>query len=208
MSTRSKRSYDSTRRREGAEANRLRVLSAARMMFSRRGIDAVSIEEIAARAKLSAPTIYALFKSKAGILHALMEQALFSPSFRAEQEKLLSIDDPVAMLVQTAAISRAIYDSEAQAMGLMRGVSAFSPTLREQEAKFEKLRFDMQKVRLELLFARSLQRPGIDLVSARQILWMYTSRDIYRILVVDCKWPPDRYQSWLAETLVATLTRN
>jgi hypothetical protein len=35
---------------------------------------------------------------------------------------------------------------------------------------------------------------------------MYTSHDLYRIPVIDRKWPPDKYQAWLAEMLIAALT--
>ena len=34
---------------------------------------------------------------------------------------------------------------------------------------------------------------------------MYTSRDIYRMLVHESGWTPDQYQSWLSDTLVTTL---
>ena len=34
---------------------------------------------------------------------------------------------------------------------------------------------------------------------------MYTSRDVYRMLVHDGGWPPDRYQEWLSRTLLEAL---
>jgi hypothetical protein len=34
---------------------------------------------------------------------------------------------------------------------------------------------------------------------------MYTSRDVYRMLVHAGGWTPDRYESWLSETLVSAL---
>ena len=40
---------------------------------------------------------------------------------------------------------------------------------------------------------------------ARRILWMYTSRDVYRMLVHESGWSPDRYQEWLARTLLDAL---
>jgi hypothetical protein len=41
--------------------------------------------------------------------------------------------------------------------------------------------------------------------TARSILWMYTSRDVYRMLVHESGWTPDRYQQWLSDTLVNAL---
>ncbi len=38
-------------------------------------------------------------------------------------------------------------------------------------------------------------------------MWMYTSREIYRMLVVDGGWSPDEYQEWLAATLMEALVK-
>lgn len=89
----------------------------------------------------------------------------------------------------------------------MRGASAFSPALRKLEQEFEKIRFEMQEERVRLLFAQSKQKSGLGIDEARRILWMYTSRDIYRMLVQEGGWTPDQYQKWLSETLVNALVR-
>jgi hypothetical protein len=34
---------------------------------------------------------------------------------------------------------------------------------------------------------------------------MYTGRDIYRMLVSETGWSPDRYQEWLSRTLLDAL---
>jgi hypothetical protein len=73
------------------------------------------------------------------------------------------------------------------------------------ESQLEKLRFSMQKERVELLFAQGKQRKGLPIEEARRILWMYTSRDVYRLLVHEGGWTPDRYEQWLSETLLYAL---
>ncbi len=45
----------------------------------------------------------------------------------------------------------------------------------------------------------------LDVEQARRILWMYTSRDVYRMRVQDGGWSPQRYQEWLSRTLVEAL---
>lgn len=60
---------------------------------------------------------------------------------------------------------------------------------------------------MRLLFDQGKQAEGLGFEQARRILWMYTSRDVYRMLVQEGGWPPDRYQTWLSETLVRTLVR-
>ena len=87
----------------------------------------------------------------------------------------------------------------------MRGSSAFSPALKKLEQEFEKVRFDMQQDRVKRLFEERRAKEGLTLDDARRILWMYTSRDVYRMLVHEGGWSPERYQEWLSQTLLATL---
>jgi AcrR family transcriptional regulator len=205
MSSRSKRPYDSRQRKEAAEATQARILAAAKFLFSRRGIDKVTIDEIAKRAGVASSTVYALYSSKVGILRALMQAALFGPSFQMAQEVLTQTKDPAKLIELTAHVARAIYESESAELGLLRGASSLSLELRKLEAEFEKIRLEMQRERVELLFAGGLARQGLDREKARQIMWMYTSRDIYRMLVDESGWTPDEYQSWLAHRLADAL---
>jgi hypothetical protein len=77
--------------------------------------------------------------------------------------------------------------------------------LRKAEQELERRRYTMQEARVRLLFREAKARPGLALEEARRILWMYTSREIYRMLVQEGGWSPDKYQAWLAETLVSSL---
>lgn len=205
MSTQQKRQYVSKTRSQAADATKARVLRAARALFVRHGIDRTTVAQVAAKARVSVPTVYALYKSKEGILRELMSAALFGQGFQAAHAKLKGISDPIKLIALTAHVARAIYNAESSELGLMRGASAFSPPLRKLEREFEKIRFDMQEERVRLLFAQSRQKKGLGLDEARRILWMYTSRDVYRMLVHESGWTPDQYQSWLSETLVSSL---
>ena len=102
MRKRSRRTYDSARRRRAAEARRDGVLTAARRLFARRGIDGVTITEIATEARVAPSTIYAAYKSKAGILRALMRAALFGERFQAVQSMLHEVTDPVQLIARSA----------------------------------------------------------------------------------------------------------
>ena len=82
MSNRPKRAYDSRRREKAAAATRKRVLRTATTLFTRRGIDAVTINELAEQAGVSGATVYALFKSKEGVIRALVERGLFGSKYQ------------------------------------------------------------------------------------------------------------------------------
>ncbi len=204
MSTR-KRRYRSTRREQSAEETRLRVLVAAKALFARHGIDRVTIAQIGARAGVAGSTVYALYKSKDGILQAIMRAALFGDRFQSAQACLSDVTDAAMLVALTANVARAVYESEAAELGLMRGASAFSPALRKIEAELEEIRFDMQAARVKLLFAQSKARTGLSPLTARRIMWMYTSRDVYRMLVQEGGWTPAHYQLWLSATLLEAL---
>ncbi|HZZ92285.1 MAG TPA: TetR/AcrR family transcriptional regulator [Usitatibacter sp.] len=200
-----RRRYSSPVRDQAADATKARVLKAAKDMFTRSGIDRVTISKIAIRANVSVPTVYALYKSKEGILRALMTTALFGPAFQAAHAALSGVTDPIRLITLTAEVARRIYEGESTDLGLMRGLSAFSPALRKIEQEFETLRLEMQEDRIDRLFADAKANPDLSKEEARRILWMYTSRDIYRMLVQEGGWTPDQYQEWLARTLVTNL---
>jgi hypothetical protein len=136
-----------------------------------------------------------------------MESALFGDRFAAATKLVEGEDDPVRAIALTAYVSRAIYDGERAELGIIRGASAFSAALRKEEERFEAIRLSMQEERVARLFAAGRQYEGLTQEEARRVLWMYTSRDVWRMLVEEGGWTPDRYQVWLSETLLATLTK-
>ena len=174
MSEQGKRPYASKLRSRSAEVTRTRVLDAAKELFASQGIDGVTIARIAEKGGVAAATVYSLFKSKEGLLHALMHAALFGPQFQEALARLEGVTDPVESIAMSAHVARAIYESENAELGLIRGASAFSPALRKMEQDFERTRFEMQEKRVSLLFAAEKQRKGLELIEARRILWMYT----------------------------------
>jgi AcrR family transcriptional regulator len=200
-----RRAYSSSTRAEAADGTRARILASAKELFGAHGIDAVTIAEIADRAGVAGSTVYAVFKSKEGILRALMEQSLFGGRFQSVQQILAGVSDPVEAIARTSHVARAIYESESSDLGLLRNVSGLSPALRKIEEEFERMRFSMQGDRLRRLFDTGKAKPGISLDEARRILWMYTSRDVYRMLVIEGGWTADRYEEWLAQTLIVAL---
>ncbi len=57
---------------------------------------------------------------------------------------------------------------------------------------------------ISLRDARRL-RPELDHGTTRDIFWMLTGRDVYRMLVRERGWSSQKYQDWLADTLVHSL---
>jgi AcrR family transcriptional regulator len=203
-----KRRYDSTKRALAAQANRMQVLRSARLLFGRNGIDNVAVARIAEHANVAPATVFSLFKSKDGLLQAIMTESLFGSHFQTAQTMMEGVSDASRLVALTAKVARAIYETESRDLGLMRGASAFSPTLRKIERRFEKTRYEMQEDRIKRLFQQGKARDGLDIETARQLMWMYTSRDIYRMLVHEGRWTPQSYEAWLERTLCEALVRS
>lgn len=205
MSPAVKRKYDATSRRAAAARSRTRIMEVARELFARRGLDQVTIEALAAKAQVSTATVYGLFRSKAGLLRAMMEASLFNDRYRSLVAGLQGIDEPSPLLRMTAAIARAIYDGERAQLGLLRGASAFSSELRDIEQQFERIRYDAQRDRARRIARPDTVRDGLPLKRVRDVLWMFTSREVYRMLVVERGWSSAAYEEWLGEALALSL---
>ena len=166
----------------------------------------MTIEEIASRAKASPSTIYALFRSKSGILKEIIQGTFFGENYASVARRTEETDDPYELLRITASISRVIFDTEKKEIGLMRGTSAFSPELKRIEAEFERIRFELQEKRARLLVEQFATARKLGLTRVRDIMWMYTGRDIYRMLVLERAWSSDEYEEWLATSLIREFT--
>lgn len=201
-----KRAYRSETRTDAAEHTRIKILEAGKFLFSRKGIDVTTIAQIAERAGVSVATVYATVKSKAGLLHAVMDEALFGPRFKLAQARLDGVKEPVRRLAMSAHVARAVYEGETAELSLLMKSSAFSPELRKTLQSFESLRRRMQEERIATLFAAKRARKGLTRDTAAALLWMMTSREVYQKLVHESGWTPDAYQDWLERALIETLT--
>lgn len=200
-----RRRYDARLRSERASGTRRRILDVAKKLFTARGVEKVTIADIASSAGVSAPTLYALFRSKTGILRAVVERSFFGARYAEIAKQAENARDPKEILRITASISRVILDTEREEIGLMRGVSALSPELRAIETELEAVRFKLQEARAKLLVKSVPLARQLGLARVRDVLWMYTGRDVYRMLVLDRGWSSDEYESWLADTLINVL---
>src|SRR3982074_172775 len=66
-----KRRYDSPRRRDQAAATRREILEAAQPLFERQGYAATTMAAIASEAGVALKTVYVAFETKSGLLRAL-----------------------------------------------------------------------------------------------------------------------------------------
>ncbi len=205
MTSDKKRTYHSEARESQAAQTRSRILAAAKELFRTEGFDRVTISKLAAAAEVATPTIYAVFKSKRGVLQCLIDEALPSGQFAALVDNSMTEPSPTKRLAITAKLARHIYDAERELMDILRGASVVSPELKELEQEREARRYERQSKYVKKLHEEGYLVRGLALHKARDILWTLTGRDLYHMLVIERGWTPDEYEAWLAGLLQVSL---
>lgn len=204
------RPYRSVLRREQALETRERVLEAAHAVFVGRGYAGATIASIATDAGVSAETVYAAFGNKRTLLREVMGRAVRgagdAPVVEQEGPRALAgAADPREKLRIFAADVRVRLARAAPLMAVLAAAAAGEPELGE-------LRERMHAARRENLrtVAVSLGQTGglvPDVESATDTVWALASPELYNLLVGPGGWTPDRYETWLAESLSRALLR-
>lgn len=200
------RKYTSPARTQKALETRNAILSAARTLFLSRGYDATRVEEIASTAGCAAPTVFAAFKSKSGILAALAEHASFGADYETLVEGQRGITDPEERLRLAARIARCVFASEhAELDALLGGAAMVSADIAAKERAREAQRLERQRPVVDLIVGSGRLRVGLSAEHARDILWAQTSREIFRLLVLAQGWTLPAYEAWLSRMLIEQL---
>lgn len=204
----SKRQYRSPRRQEAAERTRQAILAAARHLFTVHGYTATTLPAIAREAEVSAPTITAVFHTKASILEALINEVLGPDSATAPSElrpirrHVLSQPDATSQIRSLATSARRVHERGADVYHIVRGAAAadrdFAAVMQRRQSQ---LWADMRSV-AEDMNRRGELAPNITVDRAADIFWALCGPETYRLFVIDRGWPVDVYERWLIETLM------
>lgn len=205
MSKIKKRPYTSITRNAGAAQTKERILLAAKNLFESEGFECVTIEKIAQVASVSMPTIYSLFQSKRGILRALMDEVFPKDQFNILVEKSHEASSPKERLLFSAKIARQIYDAEKAQTEIFRGAVVLAPEFKELEKEREMRRYTRQELTIKAMAKEKSLSKKLSVNKARDLLWAFTGRDLYRMLVVEQGWTSEEYEEWLAQLLASTL---
>src|SRR5437660_6934595 len=128
-----KRSYDSSKRREHAQRNRARILDAAEQGFLRDGYGPTTIAAIADDAGVSVDTIYKSFGGKPGLVRAIREQALLGrgpiPAEQRSDELQARLPDPRKIIEAWGTLTTEVGPRAAPILLLVRDAARTDPEL-------------------------------------------------------------------------------
>jgi AcrR family transcriptional regulator len=206
-----KRSYDASRRREQARARRLATVLAARDLFERDGFRLTTIAAVAARAGVSAESIYKGFGTKAALA-----KAAFDVTVAGDDEPVPVADRPAAQAMRDEPDVRRKIEMFVGGLAQRQARSARVQILiRDGRHVDDSLSPVWAKLNDEALsgmtmlarhFVESGQvRAGMDVEEVRDVLWNYLAIDTYERLVLIRGWPLERYSAWLARTIIAAI---
>ena len=206
MKDHTSRRYHSPRREQQAEGTRQTIVQAARKLFAERGYQATTIQAIAQEAGVAVPTLYVAFGSKAAILSALVKSAGADEDIRAIARATFAEPDPQRQLPLAARVIRSIQERDADITDLLWQAGGGDPDLSAVWHQSHRQQLNRMGELVGMLAQKGALKPELTPEMATDILWVLGSPEVYRLLVRERGWTPQRYEDWLGETATTLLS--
>jgi len=201
MSARVK-TYNSPLREEQARRTRERILAAARRTFREQGYGATTLADIARAAGVAEPTVRATFKTKPNLVEHLLRLAVrgedTEPQLQDREafQRVLAATDPDTLLERLADLAEALHKRSWDVMEITRGAASSDPAIAEIYEQRPRVRLTNQRAVARRLAELGALPNRTSIETAADLLWLYTAPEIYRMLVIERKWSPNRYRTW------------
>jgi AcrR family transcriptional regulator len=187
------------------------VVDAARRLFLERGYGGTTIEAISELSDVPSATVYRLFGSKRGILKALLDVSIVGDdetvamADRLPVRSLLADPDPTNQLAGFVGVAAQINSRTAAIYRILVSAAASDPDAAALLHELTRQRQEGQgRIARSLSRARAL-KPQLRERDAGDIIHALLSPELYGLLVVERGWSPERYETWLTQTLVDQL---
>lgn len=204
-----RRPYDSSRRRAQAAKTREEILAVATSRFLADGYAATTLRSIAREAGVSVETIHKAFGGKAGLLRAMWVKGLEGegpvPAEQRSDALRVATTDPYELINGWARFVAELSPHGAPIILLIRSAAAVDPEMRALLAETEAQRLRRMEENARMLYERGDLRPEITLERARDVLWTYSSAELYELLVLKRSWSPEEHAAFVARGIAAAL---
>ena len=206
------RAYDNARRAAAARLTEQRVVETAQRLLLERGYAGLAMADLAAEAGVSVPLLYKVFGPKPQLVKRIYDVLLagdVDPEPVAERPALQALaadPDPRGKLARYAALGRAMAERAGPLVSaLLAAARAGEPELRAFAATIDRERLAGASALATHLAECGALSPALALDRARDLIWLHTAPDTYRLLVLERGWALDDYERWLATSLTAAL---
>jgi AcrR family transcriptional regulator len=204
-----RRSYDSSRRQEGARQNRARIIDLAEHHFLRDGYTTTTVATIARAAGVSADTIYKSFGGKPGLIRAIRDRALEGegsvPAEQRSDEIQAHETDPRKIINAWGAFVAEIAPRVSPILLLIRDAATTDPEVQALRDELDTARLERMTQNARRLHDAGHLRPNLTVAGAADVLWTYSSPELYELLVLTRGWAPNRYGQFVADAMINAL---
>ena len=204
-----RRRYDSARRQEAAQERRAAVVEAASRLFMREGFSGTTIARIAEDAGVSEEMVYKVFGNKIALVQAIRDKALAGegPVHAERRSDLMqaSQNDPRAIIRGWGVLTMEVAPRVAPVLLLVREAAASDPELARLDEEMDASRLTRMTHNARTLLNGGHLRAGITLDAATDVLWTYSSPQLYELLVIRRGWSVERYGRFIADSMIAAL---
>ncbi len=202
-----KRRYDGTARRAQAERVRAGLIQVARDMLLGEGYAALTIPKLALAYGVSAESVYKRFAGKPALIRAVVEQALqgIGPVAAETRSDALGADDLQELLRGWGRLSAEVGPRVAPILLLVQVAAARDPELANLARELDDNRRARMADNAHRLADAGHLPAGLSLAQATDILWTYSSPEVYDLLVIRRGWSLEQYATFISAGLAAHL---
>jgi AcrR family transcriptional regulator len=207
--TKGTRPYNSRSRQAQARRTREAILDIARRRFLANGYAATTMASIAGEAGVAVDTAHKAFGGKAGLARAIYERGLAGqgavPAPQRSDEMQRGEHDPHTVVHRWGMFSTEVAPLVAPVHLLIREAAATDPDMAALLADSDRARRERMRRNAQTLAERGHLRTGLTLEDATDVLWTYSSPELYELLVLHCGWDLTRYGQFLGDAIASAL---
>ncbi len=185
--------------------SRQRMAAAAEALLRSQGYAGMTLEAIAAEAKLPLERVLALFGSRLDVLAALFEQLMLAEAGPARSDGPEGEASACEQVRRLAIRARQRHGAEQRVRLRLKAAGVTEAELHHVTGEGRARHHDTQAGNLERLAEAGWLKSELDVAAAGAILQALSGAELYRRLVLECGWSAERYEGWLFETLVLAL---
>jgi AcrR family transcriptional regulator len=173
------------------------------------GFAGTTIARIAQDAGVSEEMVYKSFGNKIALVRAIRDRALVGAGpVHAEHrsDKMqASEDDPQVIIRGWSVLAMEVMPRVAPVLLLVREAAVSDRELARLQEEMDAARLTRMTHNARTLLKGHHLRPGMTLDAATDVLWAYSSPELYELLVLRRGWSLERYGRFIAEAMIAAL---
>jgi AcrR family transcriptional regulator len=195
------RRYDGSKRRGEAARTHARILEVAERLLLADGYAATTVAGIAAAAGVSPELVYKAFGGKAGLVREIQRRGLLGagPTAAPDRSDAFAVTDIDArsLLWAWTGLSTEVAPRVSPIMLLLRAAAASDAALADLSDEVAGRRLERMALNAQRLSAHAGIRRDLTVEQLRDVLWTYTSPELYDLLVGQRGWTVDQYRDFL-----------